>query len=120
MKDLRGIHAAAVRNAIFKEFGLQIITGNKQRNLNDILEWKKSDKVRVCYNKLYDDNDNAIENIAKHAFPNISNDNESFDGIYTYTAAVCDIVLNPNYPDLECAKKPLKRRFEGFKVIFFC
>ena len=117
MKDVRGIHAAAVRNAIFREFGLQIT--NSKRNANSVMEWKKSNRVRECYNKLYDSNNNAIENIARYAFPNISEDDESFDDIYTYTAAVCDIVLNPEYPELEFAKKPLERRFQGFKVFIF-
>jgi hypothetical protein len=118
MKDLRGIHAAAVRNGIFKEFGLQVV-GNRQKNVtSDISEWKKSKKVKDCFKKLYDDNYNAIENIAKHAFPSVSTDDESFDDIYVYTAAVCDIVLNPDYPDLECSKKPLERRFRKFKVFF--
>ncbi|RGB25123.1 hypothetical protein C1646_772167 [Rhizophagus diaphanus] len=85
---------------------------NNKKNLNNIFEWKESVKVRECYNKLYDDNENAIENIAKYAFPNISSDDESFDDIYIYTAAVCDIVLNLNYPDLECSRKPLERRFQ--------
>ena len=83
MKDVRGIHAATVRNAIFKEFELQI-TNSKR---NNVLEWKKSKKVKECYTKLYDNDDNTIENIAKYAFPNISNNNESFDNIYVYTAA---------------------------------
>ena len=83
------------------------------------MEWKKSSEVRKCYNKLYDDNDNSIGNIVKYAFPNISEDDESFDDIYTYTVAVCDIVLNPDYPDLECAKKPLEKRFQKFKVVIF-
>ena len=61
-----------------------------------------------------------IENISKHAFSNISLDDEStFNDIYVYTAAVCDILLNPEYPDLKCAKKPLKRHFQKFKVNFF-
>ncbi|CAG8586527.1 10458_t:CDS:2 [Funneliformis mosseae] len=71
----------------------------------------KLNKVREFYNRLYDNNDNSIENISKYAFPSISEDNESFNDIYTYTATVCDIVLNPEYPDLECVKKPLERRF---------
>lgn len=120
MKDIRGIHAAAVKNAIFKEFRVQLPMNNK-KNLNNIFEWKESVEVRECYNKLYDDNENAIENIAKYAFPSISSDDESFDDIYIYTAAVCDIVLNPDYPDLECSRKPLERRFQGFSVsIYFC
>jgi len=69
MKDLRGAHAAAVRSGILKEFGLQIVS-NKQKNISsDISKWKRSEKVKECYEKLYDDNHNAIENIAKHAFP---------------------------------------------------
>ena len=120
MKDVRGIHAQAVRNVIFKEFKLQTLTGNRQRNPASILEWKNSKKVRECYSRLYDDNYNAIENIAKYAFPGSSSEDESFGSIYSYTAAVCKIVLNPDYPDMECAKKPLERRFQRFKVILFC
>jgi hypothetical protein len=120
MKDLRGISATAIRNAILKEFGLQIPNSRKKSNVIDISEWKKSKKVTECYNRLYDDDENAIEDIAKLAFPNISVDDVSFNNIYVYTAAICDVLLNPEYPDLECAKKPLERRFQKFKVIFFC
>lgn len=112
MKDLRGVHAAAVKTTIFKEFGLQALPSKK--TASDILEWKKLNKVRESYLRLY--NDNVTENIAKSAFPTVSHDDESFNNIYTYTAAVCDIVLNPDYPDIECAKKPLERRFKKFKV----
>ena len=119
MKDIRGSHAAAVRSGILKEFGLQIVS-NKQRNVTgDVAKWKKSKKVKECFDKLYDDSENAIENIAKYAFPQITRDEESFDSIYVYTAAVCDIVLNPDYPDIECTKKPLQRRFLKFKVFFW-
>lgn len=118
MKDLRGVHAAAVKNAIFKEFGLQALPGKKRAS--DILEWKKLTKVKESYLKLYDNDDNddggVTENIAKSAFPSVPHDDESFNNIYIYTAAVCDIVLNPDYPDIECSKKPLERRFKKFKV----
>jgi hypothetical protein len=114
MKDVRGVHAAAVKNAIFKEFSLQPLPGKKRAS--DILEWKKLDKVKESYLKLYDNDGSITENIAKSAFPSISEKDESFNNIYTYTAAVCDIVLNPDYPDIECSKKPLERRFKKFKV----
>ena len=84
----------------------------------DILDWKKLKRVKECYIKLYDDDENAIKNIAKLAFSNITHEDESFNDFYVYTAAVCDIILNPNYPDLECAKKPLERHFKKFKVNF--
>ena len=88
---------------------MPVLSGKKRAS--DILEWKKLAKVKESYLRLYGD-DNITENIAKAAFPSVSNEDEAFDNIYIYTAAVCDIVLNPDYPDLECAKKPLERRFK--------
>src|SRR4051794_38937648 len=119
MKDLREISATAIRNAILKVFGLQIPNSQKKSNIIDISDWKKSKRVKECYNRLYDNDKNVIEDIAKLAFPNISIDDKSLNNIYVYTAAICDVLLNSKYSDLECAKNPLKRRFQKFKVIFF-
>ena len=63
----------------------------------------------------YDNDENAIKNITKLAFPNITHEDESFNNFYVYTAAICDIILNLNYPDLECAKKLLERRFKNLR-----
>src|SRR2546423_2372163 len=84
----------------------------------DILNWKKLKRVKECYIKLYNNDENVIENITKLAFSNITHEDESFNDFYVYTAAVCDIILNSDYSDLECAKKLLKRRFKKFKVNF--
>src|SRR2546421_6107722 len=118
MKDLKGISASAVRNAILKEFRLQIPSSRKKSNMVDILNWKKLKRVKKCYIKLYNNDENAIKNIAKLTFSNITHEDESFNNFYVYTAAVCDIILNLNYSDLECAKKLLERRFKKFKVNF--
>ena len=107
MKDIRGTYAAAVRNSILKEFGLQIPNSRKKWNFINVSEWKKLKRVKECYIRLYDENENAIENIANQAFPTITNDDALFEGVYVYTAAVSDIILNLDYPDIKCAKKPL-------------
>ena len=78
---------------------------------------ENSKEVKECFDKLYNNND-VIENIAKHAFPQISPNDKAFDDIYIYTAAICDIVLNPGYPDVKYSRKPLQRRYLKFKV--FC
>ena len=103
MKDLRGTHAAQVRNAIFRLFRLPILTStNRKKNVKEVLAWKKSEEVQNSYNKLFDDN--VIDNIVKQAFPSFAdsdaNDNELYYDICVYTAAVCDIILNPIYPDV--------------------
>ena len=45
MKDLRGAHAAAVRNGILKEFGLRTPNSKKKNLPVDISEWKKTKKA---------------------------------------------------------------------------
>jgi hypothetical protein len=116
MKDIRGSHASAVRNAIFRNFGLQLTSGKWRKNSQDILEWKKSKEVADSYKKLFTDGD-TIENIAAIAFPSSATvDDEVYSDIYIYTASVCDIILNPNYPNIEVSKKPLELRFRKFKV----
>jgi hypothetical protein len=112
MKDLRGSHASAVRNAIFRNFNLSKCKKNSQ----GVFEWKKSKEVADSYKKLY--NDNAIiENIVDVAFPSSATADEAeYSDIYIYTASVCDIILNPDYPILEVSRKALVLRFQRFKV----
>ncbi|CAB4397471.1 unnamed protein product [Rhizophagus irregularis] len=115
MKDLRGIGVSAVKNAISKEFNLSVVGGSKRKNLKAISDWKKSKQVEVCYNKLYDD-EVAIDNIAKRAFPSTT-DELMLHHNYVYTASVADIILNPNYPGIEVSKKPLEKRYKKFKEL---
>ena len=116
MKDIRGAHVAAVRNAIFKTVGLTQLTSSRRKNSKDVMAWKSSKEVEVEYNNLYKD-ETLIENITAAAFPSLSDaSDESFSDMYIYTASVCDIILNPNYPSLDIAKKALELRFKKFKV----
>ena len=117
MKDLRGTHAAQVRSAIFRFFRLPILTStNRKKNAKEVLSWKKSDEVYNSYVKLFDDD--VIDDIMKQAFPSFANSDANDDLYYelcVYTATVCNIILNPKYPDVEC-KKPLELRLQRFKV----
>jgi hypothetical protein len=121
MKDLRGTHAAQVRNAIFRTFRLPALTStNRKKNAKEVLHWKRSKEVQNSYTSFYEDDD-MLDYITKLAFPSFA-DNDSSDDAYfeicIYTTAVCDIILNPNYPDVECSKKPLELRLRRFKVRF--
>jgi len=112
MKDIRGAHVAAVRNAIFKTVGLTQLSSTRRKNSKDVMVWKSSKEVKAEYNNLYKD-ETLIENITAAAFPA---SDKSFSNMYIYTASVCDIILNPNYPSLDITKKALELRFTTFKV----
>ena len=116
MKDIRGAHVAAVRNAIFKTVGLTQLSSTQRKNSKDVMVWKSSKEVKAEYNNLYKD-ETLIENITAAAFPSLNDaSDESFSNMYIYTASVCDIILNPNYPSLDITKKALELRFTTFKV----
>lgn len=115
MKDMRGSHVSAVRNAILRKFGLQL-TSNRRKNSREILDWKQSKEVKDSYNKLFTE-DIAIEEITNSAFPSLANaDEEKYSDMYIYTASVCDIILNPNCPTLEVSKTALELRLKKFRV----
>jgi len=116
MKDIRGAHVAAVRNAIFKTVGLTQLSSTRRKNSKDVMVWKSSKEVKAEYNNLYKD-ETLIENITAAAFPSLNDaSDESFSNMYIYTVSVCDIILNPNYPTLDITKKALELRFTTFKV----
>ena len=86
MKDMRGAHVSAVRNAISKKFRLQLIS-NRHKNSREILDWKQFKDVKDSYNKLFTE-EIAIEEITNFAFPSLTNvDNDKFNDIY--------IILHP-------------------------
>src|SRR5436190_7454167 len=97
MKDIRGAHVTAVRNAIFKTVGPQL-SSTRRKNSKDVMVWKSSKEVKAEYNNLYKD-ETLIENITTAAFPSLNDaSDESFSNMYIYTASVCDIILNPIIP----------------------
>src|SRR5207245_7701372 len=115
MKDIRGAHVAAVRNAIFKTVGLTQLSSTRRKNSKDVMVWKGFKEVKAEYNNLYKD-ETLIENINAASFPSLNDaSDESFSNMYIYTASVCNIILNPNYPSLDITKKALELR-----ICFLC
>src|SRR5579859_3820309 len=115
MKDMRGSHVSAIRTAILKTCKLQLAS-SKRKNSKDILEWKQSKEVKDNYNRLFTEGI-MLEMITNAAFPSLHDaDDERFNDMYIYTASVCDILLNLDYPTLEVSKKSLELRLKRFRV----
>jgi len=119
MKDLRGSHVSAVRSAIYRTFRIKTTTtigGNRRKNSRDVIGWKETKEVAASYKRLFSD-DTMIEDITSSAFPSLENASEDeFNDMCIYTAAVCDIILNPDNPTMEVLMKPLELRMRRFKV----
>ena len=107
-----------IRHAIFKTFD-DLTMLNKRTTAIDISRWKSSEKLDECFKKLYNvnnSNTDFIDTITRVAFP-IYKDKELSSDIYVYTASICDIIMNPKFPDIECSRKYLEKRINLFKVI---
>jgi len=119
MKDLRGSHVSAVRSAIYRTFRIKTTTtigGNRRKNSRDVIGWKETKEVAASYKRLFSD-DTMIEDITSSAFSSLENaSEEEFNDMCIYTAAVCDIILNPDNPTMEVLMKPLELRMRRFKV----
>lgn len=122
MKDIRGINASAVKNAIFRVFGMNNLPPiNRQKNSKEISDWKASNEVAQCYTKLFQIGPDGISNInhiARIAYPSMREKSLSVD-YCAYIAGVCDIILNPQHHSIEISKSALQRRICKFKVSFF-
>ena len=117
MKDIRISSVMNVRHAIFKTFD-DLTKLNKQTSAIDISQWKSSEKLNECFKKLYnvDNSDNDfVDTIAKVTFP-IYKDKELPSDIYVYAVSICDIIMNPKFPDIKCSRKYLEKRITLFKV----
>ncbi|CAB5147429.1 hypothetical protein RhiirA5_429276 [Rhizophagus irregularis] len=104
-----------------KELGEQKWTNLFTRQHHSMLLRKMKD-LRGTYaatvrNSIFKELRLQIPNNRKKSFSTISRDDESYKGVYIYMVAVCNIILNPGYPDIECAKKPLERRLQKFKEL---
>src|SRR5437868_12808764 len=88
MKDIRGAHVTAVRNAIFKTVGMMQLSSSWRKNSKDVMVWKSSKEVEAEYNNLYKD-ETLIENITAAAFPSLNDTSDkSFSNMYIYRLCV--------------------------------
>lgn len=116
MKDIRGAHVTAVRNAVCKKFRLQSPVG-RRRSSQDASTWKKSKEVADSYRKLFTEEE-AIDDIALSAFPSLETSSEEvYADWYIYIASVCDMILNPNYHSV-ITQKALELRLQKFRVFY--
>ena len=111
MKDIRGFNVAAVKKAIFRVFGMNILPPiNNQKNSKEISDWKASLEVAECYNKLFQLGNDGISNvnyIARITFPTLREKSLSID-LCAYIVSIYDIVLNPKHPSIEISKTSLQ------------
>jgi len=117
MKDVRGSGVSAIRTAVLWKYGLQF-NSKGRKNSRDILAWKNSKEVGENHTRLFSD-EGELDSLTKLVFPSIMDDEkseESYADYYIYTAAVSDIILNPNHPTLEVNRKPLELRLRRFRV----
>ena len=91
-RSARGTLATKVRDALFNYFGnVNLPRINTSAPPIEISNWKNSNEVRKCYNKLFDDKNKVLAKILERVFgKNIPKPAHS-----AFAIAVCTSILNP-------------------------
>src|SRR2546429_7429517 len=101
----RGTLATKVRDALFTYFGdVNLSRINTSAPSIEISNWKNSNEVRKCYNKLFDDKNKVLAKILEKVFrKNISKPAYSM-----FAIAICTLILNPKSDRIQLNEESMK------------
>ena len=104
-RSARGTLATKVRDALFTYFGeVNLPRINTSTPPIDISNWKKSNEVRKCYDKLFDNKNKALAKILEKVFgKNLPKPAHS-----AFAIAVCTSILNPESDRIQLSEESMK------------
>jgi len=104
-RSARGTLATKVRDALFTYFGdVNLPRINTSAPPIEISNWKNSNEVRKCYNKLFDDKNKVLAKILERVFgKNIPKPAHS-----AFAIAVCTSILNPESDRIQLSEESMK------------
>ena len=117
---LRGILTSRIKNTIFAAFGEnQLPTINMNASIIEIQSWKRSDKVKKCYTKLFSSMKEGQSTtymayiLAKvWGSKNVSRIN------ITYTIVICKTFLNPKIEYIQISETVINLKFNNILISF--
>jgi hypothetical protein len=104
-RSARSTLATKVRDALFTYFGeVNLPRINTSAPPIDISNWKKSNEVRKCYDKLFDNKNKALAKVLEKVFgKNLPKAAHS-----AFAIAVCTSILNPESDRIQLSEESMK------------
>ena len=104
-RSARGTLVTKVRDALFTYFGdVNLPRINTSAPPIEISNWKKSNEVRKCYNKLFENNNKVLAKLLEKIFgKNLPKPAHS-----AFAIAVCTSILNPESDRIQLCEESMK------------
>ena len=121
LRSLRSFLTTKIKDTLFSVFGeglLEPITNKATPEM--ILEWKKSEKTRACYKKLFDKINNTKDTYMERILEKIWPSGDASEEKIAYAIAVCQTVLNPKNKILTMSEDIIKPLIAKNLVSTFC
>jgi hypothetical protein len=109
-RSKRGSNASRIREAMFVVFGSdQLPLINTHATSVEITNWKKSDKVRACYNKL----PSYMERILQRA---CGSEKQRSPAQVVFAKTLVKAMLNPKINQIRISEDFMKNKIEKYSV----
>jgi hypothetical protein len=99
-----------IKSSTFFVFGNLLEPINSSASPETVLKWKKSDKTKACYRRLFDEVEDSEETymvkILKKVFPSGDGSQENV----AYAIAVAQAMLNPKYNKITMSDTAIKSK----------
>ena len=109
-----------IKDSMFSIFGNLLDPINTKTKSEEVLNWKRSEKTKNCFKLFFarvanssDKNDTYVVRILNRIWPS----GETTDHKTTYTMAVYQSILSPNYEKLTISEDIVKEDLERYQVI---
>ena len=110
IRALRGTLTTKIKSSTFFVFGNLLEPINNSASHETVLKWKKSDKTKACYRRLFDEVEDSEETymvkILKKVFPSGDSSQENV----AYAIAVAQAMLNPKYNKITMSDTAIKSK----------
>ena len=110
IRALWGTLTTKIKSSTFFVFGNLLEPINNSASHETVLKWKKSDKTKACYQRLFDEVEDSEETymvkILKKVFPSGDGSPENA----AYAIAVAQAMLNPKYDKITMSDTAIKSK----------
>ncbi|KAF0482711.1 hypothetical protein F8M41_023375 [Gigaspora margarita] len=110
IRALRGTLTTKIKSSTFFVFGNLLEPINNHTSPEMVLKWKRSEKIKACYRRLFNEVDDSGVTYMVKILTKIWPSGDSFEENVAYAIAVAQAILNPKYKKIMMSDTVIKHK----------
>ncbi|KAF0332826.1 hypothetical protein F8M41_020104 [Gigaspora margarita] len=110
IRSLRGTLTTKIKSSTFFVFGNLLEPINNHALPETVLKWKRSEKTKACYRRLFDEVDDSGVTYIVKILTKIWPFRDSFEENIAYAIAVAQVMLNLKYEKITMSDTAIKHK----------